>query len=190
MFIPCGRSRGSHRWLLLETTGHRARPDALYSGVEHHEGVSDGGDDRQGNGLPPARLAPQQTVRQQSIEADHGRLISRLWPMRGLTTGRGATVVIIGHAFVQNIPPRALRAWHRAASDSADRGSLQRAGPGDLTEPASTVRLPRLRIMQQPPPTSLSFATQFRLREHGESARKTSVTGRTRRQATSSSHFH
>lgn len=37
------------------------------------------------------------------IEADHGRLKRRLRPMRGLKTDHGATVVITGHAFVQNI---------------------------------------------------------------------------------------
>ena len=36
-------------------------------------------------------------------EADHGRLKARLRPMRGLTTNRTASVVIRGHAFVQNV---------------------------------------------------------------------------------------
>jgi transposase-like protein len=37
------------------------------------------------------------------IEWDHGRLKARLLPMRGLRTDRTATVVIRGHAFVQNL---------------------------------------------------------------------------------------
>jgi transposase-like protein len=37
------------------------------------------------------------------IEANYGQLKQRLRPMRGLKTNRGATVVITGHAFVQNI---------------------------------------------------------------------------------------
>ena len=37
------------------------------------------------------------------IEADHGRLKSRLRPMRGLKRDRTASVVIRGHAFVQNV---------------------------------------------------------------------------------------
>jgi transposase-like protein len=37
------------------------------------------------------------------IEADHGRLKSRLRPMRGLKRDRCARVVIRGHAFVQNL---------------------------------------------------------------------------------------
>ena len=37
------------------------------------------------------------------IECDHGRLKARLRPMRGLRSDRTATVVIRGHAFVQNL---------------------------------------------------------------------------------------
>jgi transposase-like protein len=36
-------------------------------------------------------------------EADHGRLKARLRPMRGLKTDRTASVVIRGHAFIQNL---------------------------------------------------------------------------------------
>lgn len=38
-----------------------------------------------------------------SVECDHGRLKSRLRPMRGLKTDRTAPVVIRGHAFIQNL---------------------------------------------------------------------------------------
>ena len=37
------------------------------------------------------------------IECDHGRLKSRLRPMRGLRSDRTASTVIRGHAFVQNL---------------------------------------------------------------------------------------
>ncbi len=37
------------------------------------------------------------------IECDHGRLKARLRPMRGLGTDRTASVVIRGHAFIQNL---------------------------------------------------------------------------------------
>ena len=37
------------------------------------------------------------------IEADHGRLKSRLRPMRGLKRDHSARVVIRGHAFMQNV---------------------------------------------------------------------------------------
>jgi IS6 family transposase len=37
------------------------------------------------------------------IEADHGRLKSRLRPMRGLKQPRCAQAISAGHAFIQNI---------------------------------------------------------------------------------------
>ena len=37
------------------------------------------------------------------VECDHGRLKARLRPMRGLKTDCAATVIITGHAFIQNL---------------------------------------------------------------------------------------
>jgi IS6 family transposase len=37
------------------------------------------------------------------VESDHGRLKARLRPMRGLKTDRTASVIIRGHAFMQNL---------------------------------------------------------------------------------------
>ena len=37
------------------------------------------------------------------IEADHGRLKSRLRPMRGLKRDRSLRIVATGHAFMQNL---------------------------------------------------------------------------------------
>jgi transposase-like protein len=37
------------------------------------------------------------------IEADHGRLKSRLRPMRGLKQDHNPSVIIAGHAFIQNV---------------------------------------------------------------------------------------
>jgi len=37
------------------------------------------------------------------VECDHGRLKARLRPMRGVKTDRTASVVISGHAFIQNL---------------------------------------------------------------------------------------
>ena len=37
------------------------------------------------------------------VQADHGQLKRRLPPMRSLTTEQPATIVIAGHAFIQNI---------------------------------------------------------------------------------------
>jgi IS6 family transposase len=37
------------------------------------------------------------------VEADHGRLKARLRPMRGLKRDRRASVIVRGHAFIQNV---------------------------------------------------------------------------------------
>jgi transposase-like protein len=37
------------------------------------------------------------------LEADHGRLKLPLRPMRGLKQDRNAKVIVVGHAFVQNV---------------------------------------------------------------------------------------
>jgi transposase-like protein len=54
------------------------------------------------------------------IECDHGRLKARLRPMRGLRTDRTATVVIRGHAFIQN-----LRRGHYQLGVEARHGRLR-----------------------------------------------------------------
>jgi len=52
--------------------------------------------------LPEAWHRTDQYANSQ-IEADHGRLKSRLHPMRGLKQDRSAKIVIAGHALVQNV---------------------------------------------------------------------------------------
>jgi transposase-like protein len=37
------------------------------------------------------------------VEADHGRLKSRLQPMRGFQQDRSARAIVAGHAFMQNL---------------------------------------------------------------------------------------
>ncbi len=53
--------------------------------------------------LPPAACHVMEKYASNPIEADHGRVKSRLRPMRGLTRLPSARVVSAGHAFVQNI---------------------------------------------------------------------------------------
>jgi transposase-like protein len=53
--------------------------------------------------LMPAAFHHTDRYANNRIEADHGRLKSRLRPMRGLKRDHTARVVIRGHAFVQNI---------------------------------------------------------------------------------------
>jgi IS6 family transposase len=53
--------------------------------------------------LLPAACHVMERYGNNLIESDHGRLKSRLWPMRGLKRLRSAQVIAIGHAFIQNL---------------------------------------------------------------------------------------
>lgn len=53
--------------------------------------------------LLPAALHDTTQYANNRVEADHGRLKARLRPMRGLKRDRNASVVIRGHAFMQNL---------------------------------------------------------------------------------------
>ena len=53
--------------------------------------------------LLPATCHVTEQYANNPIEADHGRLKSRLRPMRGLKRLRSAQVISAGHAFVQNL---------------------------------------------------------------------------------------
>ena len=53
--------------------------------------------------LLPAACHVTDQYRNNPIEADHGRLKSRLRPMRGLKRLRSAEVISAGHAFIQNL---------------------------------------------------------------------------------------
>ena len=53
--------------------------------------------------LLPAALHYTTQYANNRVEADHGRLKARVHPMRGLKPDRTASVVIRGHAFIQNL---------------------------------------------------------------------------------------
>ncbi len=53
--------------------------------------------------LNPAAFHSTGQYENNRCECDHGRLKARFRPMRGLKTDRTASVVIRGHAFVQNL---------------------------------------------------------------------------------------
>jgi IS6 family transposase len=53
--------------------------------------------------LLPAACHVTEQYANNAIETDHGRLKSRLRPMRGLKRLRSARVISAGHAFVQNL---------------------------------------------------------------------------------------
>ncbi len=60
------------------------------------------------------------------IEADHGRLKSRLRPMRGLKQLRCARVITTGHAFIQNI--------RRGHYELGDAGAVGAPAPTPLDQ--------------------------------------------------------
>jgi transposase, IS6 family len=80
--------------------------------------------------LPAARHITEQYANN-VIEADHGRLKSRLRPMRGLKQRRCARVTTAGHAFVQNI----RRGHYELAVDADPRLRL----PAAFTELALAI---------------------------------------------------
>jgi IS6 family transposase len=51
----------------------------------------------------PAAFHNTEQYANNRIETDHGRLKSRLRPMRGLKTDRSARTIVAGHAFMQNL---------------------------------------------------------------------------------------
>jgi IS6 family transposase len=53
--------------------------------------------------LVPAAWHHVERYANNPVEADHGQLKHRLWPMRGLRTDHTAQTVMTGHAFVQNL---------------------------------------------------------------------------------------
>jgi len=63
------------------------------------------------------------------IEADHGRLKARLRPMRGLKQDGSATVIIKGHAFMQNV-----RRGHYELAVEASIGVRVAVAFGELAE--------------------------------------------------------
>ena len=72
--------------------------------------------------LPSACHVTEQCANN-SIEADHGRLKSRLRPMRGLKRLRSARVISAGHAFVQNLH----RGHYELATDIDPRHRIPQA---------------------------------------------------------------
>jgi transposase-like protein len=53
--------------------------------------------------LLPAAFHDTEVHANNPLETDHGRLKARLRPMRGLKRDRTASVIVAGHAFVQNL---------------------------------------------------------------------------------------
>jgi IS6 family transposase len=81
--------------------------------------------------LPDARHNTEQYANNR-VECDRGRLKARLRPMRGLKTDRTTSVIIRGHAFIQN-----LRRSHYELGDEARHEQLRIAS--GVNELASTI---------------------------------------------------
>jgi transposase-like protein len=75
--------------------------------------------------LLPAACHITQQYANNAVEADHGRLKSRLRPMRGLKRLRSARVISAGHAFVQNV----RRGHYELAADFTHATGSQQLSP-------------------------------------------------------------
>jgi IS6 family transposase len=84
--------------------------------------------------LVPAAWHRTDRYANNAIEADHGRLKARLRPMRGLKQDGSASVIIAGHAFVQNLrrgyyelaveePAARSDVWDVLAAGHAEQGT-------------------------------------------------------------------
>jgi len=93
------------------------------------------------------------------IEADHDRLKSRLRPMRGLKRLPSTRVISAGHAFVDNLRRRPLRARGRRNSKPPVLTAFDELTLGDLTNRDQRSRLPRPRTTQQRHPNNLTGST-------------------------------
>jgi len=81
--------------------------------------------------LEELRPAPWHRTEQYAnnrVEGDHGRLRSRLRPMRGLKQDRNARVVVVGHAFVQTCVG-GITSWPRKSRRTADWPSRSTSWP-------------------------------------------------------------
>jgi IS6 family transposase len=82
--------------------------------------------------LLPATVHNTEQYANNRVECDHGRLKARLRPMRGLKTDHTASVIIRGHAFMQN-----LRRGHYELGVEARHSQLRTAAA--FNELAATI---------------------------------------------------
>lgn len=114
--------------------------------------------------LVPAALHNTGQYENNRVECDHGRLKARLRAMRGLKTDRTASIVIRGHAFVQNL----RRGHYERAVDTAPLFRLSTAFgeliPAVLSAQGSRSRLglPRDQATQQSLPDRVVGVSEVR----------------------------
>ena len=73
--------------------------------------------------LIPSALHTVERYANNPVETDHGRLKSRLRPMRGLKRHRSARILAAGHAFMQNL----RRGHYELATDVPARHRIRTA---------------------------------------------------------------
>jgi transposase-like protein len=162
-----GRSISSARSsrCTFPATDYDGGTTVLRAGHRHDQGDAARGGHRPGADLPvvPEELLPgawHRTDRYANnrVEVDHGQLKARLRPMRGLKQDRSATVIVAGHAFVQN-----LRGGHYelAVDESATRRLAIAWRPtriGEVIPRGRSLSVPRVRKTQhrRPPPRLLA----------------------------------
>ncbi len=104
--------RPGHRRVRLEQARHESCDQILHCGHRRHRTPTEVTTDRAPASaraiteLLPVALHDTTQYANNRLEADHGRVkAARLRPMRGLKRDRTASIVIRGHAFIQNLRP-------------------------------------------------------------------------------------
>ena len=105
--------------------------------------------------LPPACHIMERYANN-PVEADHGRLKSRLRPMRGLKRLQSAQVISAGHAFVQNLRPGHYELGTEAPTTLRAVAAFTELTPRHLTDHPPWLECACTRLTQQCP-TRCSF---------------------------------
>lgn len=96
MVVSAKRDRAATRRSVIRAVEHGSRPSEVSTDrAPAYPRVLDE--------LLPSACHVMEQYANNLIESDHGRLKSRLRPMRGLKRLRSARVISAGHAFIQNI---------------------------------------------------------------------------------------
>ncbi len=96
VLVSSKRDLAATRRFFTQAVGHTAQPSEVTTDrAPAYPRVLDE--------LRPAAHHVTEQYANNPIEADHGRLKSRLRPMRGLKRLRSTQVISAGHAFVQNL---------------------------------------------------------------------------------------
>ncbi len=138
---PCRHAAGD-RWFVDETDVKVAgRWVYLYRSIDQYGQVIDVLVSRRGTwrrlgtnllasdrGVDTRRVPRHRAVRNNSVEADHGRLKAWLRPMRGLKQLRSTRVMCIGHPSCRT-PSGPLRTRHGYRPTASTHSALQRTWP-------------------------------------------------------------